>query len=79
MHTKRPSGKRIVIDSNACKGCRLCIDQCPKNVLEISPERSSKGYLMPVATRIEDCISCLVCDMICPDLAITIEGVEDEK
>jgi len=71
--------KKIVIDEIYCKGCKLCIDQCPKNVFENSSKRNPKGYLVPDVARAEDCIACLLCEMICPDMAITVEVVDDEK
>lgn len=63
---------RIEIDNNYCKGCQLCIEVCPQEVLEVSGVRSPKGYLMPRAARGEDCTGCLQCEMTCPDLAITV-------
>ncbi len=69
----------ITIDGQACKGCHLCVDQCPENVLEVSGVRNAKGYVMPSPTAIDKCIRCLLCEMICPDLAITVEVAEDEK
>jgi len=62
----------IEIDNNYCKGCQLCIAVCPQGVLEVSPLRNSKGYLMPRAARGEDCTGCMQCEMTCPDLAITV-------
>ncbi len=79
MNAKLKTVQEIVVDRNVCKGCRLCIDLCSQDVLEVSQNRSAKGYLMPVAARIDDCIACMMCEMICPDLAITVEGIEDEK
>ena len=79
MKANRVITKEIVIDSKACKGCHICIDQCPQDVLAVSRIRSSKGYLMPAVIRIEDCIACMICEMICPDMAITVEGAADEK
>ncbi len=79
MDAKRKIIQGIVIDTNACKGCHLCIDQCPQDVLEVSRNRNAKGYLMPAVNGIEDCIACMLCEMICPDLAITVEVKEDEK
>jgi len=29
------------IDSDICKGCGICVDACPKNVLEISDKLTS--------------------------------------
>jgi len=79
MNVKQRITKNIIIDHNVCKGCHLCIDQCPKDVLEVSKDRSTKGYLMAMAARTDDCSACMLCEMICPDLAITVEGMENEK
>ncbi len=79
MKAKKRATTKIVIDSYMCKGCHICIDQCPENVLEVSQSRNAKGYLMPVASRIDDCITCMLCELICPDLAITVETNDDEK
>lgn len=71
--------KAIDIDPKVCKGCLLCVDQCPHKVLEVSHERSAKGSLMPQAVSVEKCSHCLMCEMICPDMAITVEVAENEK
>jgi len=71
--------RKIVIDENYCKGCYLCIEQCPKSVLAISSHRNPKGYLIPEIARLEDCTGCFLCEMTCPDMAVTVETTEDEK
>ncbi len=78
MNAKRNIIQEIIIDRNACKGCHLCIDQCSKEVLEMSQNRNANGYLMPTVARIDDCSACMMCEMICPDLAITVKGVQNE-
>lgn len=70
---------KIIIDEMCCKGCRICINQCSKDVLEISAKRNPKGYLIPCAVRPEDCIGCMLCEMTCPDMAITVEASKNEK
>lgn len=64
---------RIIIDSKWCKGCEICIRNCPKKVLELGAARSERGNLMPVAKRPEDCVGCLLCERLCPDLCIDIQ------
>ena len=76
---KDKKSHHICIDETYCKGCHLCIDQCPKNVLEVSTRRNAKGYLVPKAEKEPACAGCMVCEMICPDMAITVETIEDEK
>jgi 2-oxoglutarate ferredoxin oxidoreductase subunit delta len=70
---------KICIDENYCKGCHLCVDQCPKNVLKVSNRRNARGYLVPEACDSENCTGCRLCEMICPDMAVSLEKKEDEK
>ena len=66
----------IILDRNYCKGCQLCINVCPKGVWELSRTRNPKGYLLPAPTGADKCVGCLLCEMTCPDLAITINVTE---
>jgi len=60
------------IDEERCKGCGLCVTVCPKDVLEIATDVSSKGYFPAYQARPDDCIFCATCCRMCPDVAITI-------
>jgi 2-oxoglutarate ferredoxin oxidoreductase subunit delta len=64
-----------VIDTERCKGCGLCVDVCPKNVLEIAKEANTKGYQPAFQARPEDCVFCAICCTMCPDVAITINEI----
>ena len=33
---------KLTINVDNCKGCGLCVDVCPKNVLELSPSKINK-------------------------------------
>ena len=66
------------LDTRRCKGCGLCIDVCPVNVLEISSEVSAQGCYPAYQARPEDCTFCSACCIMCPDLAITISKIEDD-
>lgn len=61
----------IIIDIERCKGCKICIDTCPNQVLALSDEVNRKGYhyLMKVNN---DCIGCANCAVVCPDAVITV-------
>ncbi|MEH0022961.1 MAG: 4Fe-4S dicluster domain-containing protein [Desulfobacter sp.] len=65
-----------IIDSERCKGCGLCINVCPKNVLEITDKVNAKGHFPAFQARPEDCIHCTLCCVMCPDVAISIVDKE---
>ncbi len=66
--------KRVTIREDRCKGCGLCVNVCPKKVLELAKHRlNSKGYHPAEPVREEDCISCAMCATMCPDVAIKVE------
>jgi 2-oxoglutarate ferredoxin oxidoreductase subunit delta len=65
------------IEEKLCKGCGLCVDVCPKNVLEIAKQVNAKGYFPAFQARPDDCIKCTICCIMCPDVAISITEVEE--
>mgnify|MGYP003166395772 CR=1 FL=1 len=34
----------IVVDTERCKGCNLCVVACPLNVISLAKEVNVKGY-----------------------------------
>ncbi|MHA1380686.1 MAG: 4Fe-4S dicluster domain-containing protein [Candidatus Helarchaeota archaeon] len=69
----------IKIEKNLCKGCGYCIEVCPKQIFQESNNRNKKGYMQPEIQNPETCIFCKKCELICPEMAITIEKEEDVK
>jgi 2-oxoglutarate ferredoxin oxidoreductase subunit delta len=67
----------IIIDVRYCKGCNICIRFCPKHVLGLSDELSSRGYYTPYVIDGDECGNCRQCELLCPDFAIFI--VEEEE
>ncbi len=67
---------KITIDKSWCKGCKLCVSVCPKQVLAMSKNRSDRGYLMPQVVTPEQCINCKQCEYICPDFCISVDFEE---
>jgi 2-oxoglutarate ferredoxin oxidoreductase subunit delta len=67
------------LETNRCKGCGLCVEVCPKKVLEISKKVNAKGYFAAYQARPEDCIKCALCCTMCPDVAITITECADTQ
>lgn len=69
---------RIQVLKDRCKGCRLCIEFCPRQVLKESEELNSKGYRIVRAEREKDCLNCGLCELICPEFAIKPVPAEEE-
>lgn len=69
----------IHIDGKLCKGCYFCIEVCPATVFGKSNEHSPKGYIIAKVERPEDCITCRMCERICPDFAISVHEEDIQK
>jgi 2-oxoglutarate ferredoxin oxidoreductase subunit delta len=67
---------QVFIDPKRCKGCGLCIDACPKEILARAHELSVRGIYPAESAAPEECIGCMNCVVVCPDAAITITDDE---
>ena len=67
-----PTGRISIIQAR-CKGCKFCVEFCPRKVLEVSKGYNEKGYHPPEVVRQQDCIACGFCELVCPDFAIFVE------
>ena len=62
---------KIKINKDRCKGCYLCVVNCPNNLIKVSPELNAKGVKSAYFSG-GKCTGCAMCAVICPDGAITI-------
>jgi 2-oxoglutarate ferredoxin oxidoreductase subunit delta len=69
----------IEIKEDWCKGCNICIDRCPLNALEESDHLNKRGVRPPQLKKDNECNNCRLCELICPDLAITVIAEKDKK
>jgi 2-oxoglutarate ferredoxin oxidoreductase subunit delta len=61
----------VVIDVEACKGCRLCVDACPPSVLIMTERRvNARGYRYPLL--LAGCTACQACAQVCPDFVFQV-------
>jgi len=64
---------RVVIDVERCKGCELCRDACPQDVLQLAENLNSHGYRPIILLDPEHvCTGCALCAVMCPDGCITV-------
>ena len=64
---------QILIDEEWCKGCYLCLHYCKKEIFGKSKKRNARGYSLPQILAPEKCTSCKSCELICPELAISVQ------
>ena len=63
---------KVVVNTERCKGCTLCVEVCPKKILSPAAGMNKRGVHPVEAVQPELCIGCGLCTVICPDCAITI-------
>ena len=72
---------KIKINKDRCKGCYLCIVNCPNNLIKISDKLNVKG-IKPVvfsggkparrSLGVGGCSGCGMCALICPECIIEV-------
>jgi len=67
----------IVVDSERCKGCEVCLTACPTDVIRMASEVNGKGYHFAYMEYPENCTGCTNCAVVCPDGAISVYRVKE--
>jgi len=62
----------VVVDTERCKGCNLCVVACPPKALSLSKEANSRGYNYSFLSNHDACVGCVACAYVCPDACITV-------
>ena len=63
---------KVVINEDLCKGCKLCLAACPKNLLVVGDKFNKQGIKTVVQVNEEECVGCKLCGIMCPDSAINV-------
>lgn len=64
---------KLTICTEICKGCGLCVQACPKQLLYLASNKlNSKGYQPAIIEDQSACTGCAACARTCPDVAIEI-------
>lgn len=60
------------VEHGRCKGCGLCVEFCPRHLLELSEELNAAGYHPAIMHDGAKCTSCALCAEMCPESAIRV-------
>ncbi|HSW36177.1 MAG TPA: 4Fe-4S binding protein [Candidatus Limnocylindrales bacterium] len=63
---------KTFLDEERCKGCALCIDACPQQIIELAASINAKGFHPAAVMDQERCTGCALCALMCPDLVISV-------
>ena len=68
----------VVIDTESCKGCDLCIEACKPGVLRMTADAANtRGYRHP--ELLVGCTGCRACAHVCPDFCFQVFRFNDPK
>lgn len=60
----------VEVNTKYCKGCEICVQFCPKDVLIVNDRQKAE------VQNVEACTGCISCEIYCPDFAIRVREVE---
>ncbi len=67
-----PPKGRIEVNEYLCKGCELCVSNCPQEVIALNMVRMTKRGYHPAELIADGCTGCGICAVVCPEAAITV-------
>lgn len=66
-----------VVSSQLCTGCNICVRICPTNVFDPAPKGVKGG--LPKLARAEQCQTCFMCELYCPEDALYVAPEVDVR
>lgn len=62
---------RIIIDTEKCKTCGICIETCPNKLIKYSTQTNRQGNITAeFEDKLNKCTGCALCATVCPEIAI---------
>ena len=62
----------VNIKPEVCKGCELCVQACPQEIIKMADTINTQGYFYATVFDQPRCIGCRLCAITCPDVAIDV-------
>ena len=62
----KPDRGMVELNSEECKGCGLCVEACPPDVLRLAERMNHYGY-HPAEYLGGGCTGCGICFFVCPE------------
>ncbi len=56
-----------------CKGCGLCVEACPRDILYLSEQVNRRGVHVVMLRQEIECTGCTNCAVMCPDAALEVD------
>ena len=69
---RKEKNYKVVVRTDECKGCELCIEFCKSNKLGLPGNINKMGYRYAAPVDGEKCTGCMICTLMCPDLVIEV-------
>ncbi|MDR1594188.1 MAG: 4Fe-4S dicluster domain-containing protein [Prevotellaceae bacterium] len=66
----------IEVETELCKGCGVCVVNCPTATIALSKSVNGKGYNYMYMENPEKCTGCSNCAVVCPDTVVTVYRVK---
>ena len=66
----------VEINAELCKGCGVCVVNCPTETLALAEEVNGKGYNYSFPANPDKCTGCVNCASVCPDTVITVYRIK---
>jgi 2-oxoglutarate ferredoxin oxidoreductase subunit delta len=63
----------VIIDSEHCDGCGVCLSFCPKDLIETQEDKFNSRMLhYAIVVKHEECAGCGQCERLCPTVSLHI-------